>query len=89
MVTGVGRMIVKTTRKETTDLKYRPSQPRISRREVGRWIMPQYDFLCHSCDKFFFKTLTLADYEEAEIVCPNCGSDDVEQQVPPSARKSA
>jgi putative FmdB family regulatory protein len=52
-------------------------------------VMPEYDFLCHSCDKFFSKTLTLAEYEEGEIICPNCGSDDVEQRVPPASRKSA
>ncbi|PYX79494.1 MAG: hypothetical protein DMG70_27555 [Acidobacteria bacterium] len=51
--------------------------------------MQEYDFLCHSCDRFFSKRLTLVEYEEAEITCPNCGSDDVEQQVPPSSRKSA
>jgi putative FmdB family regulatory protein len=51
--------------------------------------MPEYDFLCHSCDRFFSKTLTLPEYEEAEVICPNCGSDDVEQRVPPASRKSA
>jgi hypothetical protein len=29
--------------------------------------MPQYDFLCHSCQKLFSQTLTLPDYENTEI----------------------
>ena len=41
--------------------------------------MPRYDFLCQSCKKQFSKTLTLAEYEEGEVICPNCGSADVEQ----------
>ena len=41
--------------------------------------MPRYDFLCQSCKKQFSKTLTLTEYEEGEVICPNCGSDDVEQ----------
>lgn len=55
--------------------------------------MPQYDFLCQACKRFFSKTLTLTDYQQGEITCPYCGSDDVEQgrwvafHTPPS-RKS-
>ena len=41
--------------------------------------MPRYDFLCQSCKKLFPKTLTLPDYERSEIICPYCGSEDVEQ----------
>ena len=41
--------------------------------------MPRYDFLCQSCKKQFSKTLTLAEYEEGVVICPNCGSEDVEQ----------
>ena len=42
--------------------------------------MPHYEFLCHDCQKFFDKTLSLADYEEGEILCPHCGSKNVEQR---------
>jgi putative FmdB family regulatory protein len=60
----------------------------------SRWLMPRYDFLCQSCKRFFSKTLTLFDYEQNEITCPNCGSDDVEQGRwvafhPPLSKKSA
>jgi len=44
--------------------------------------MPQYEFLCHDCQKFFDKILALADYEEGEILCPHCGSKNVEQIGP-------
>ncbi len=42
--------------------------------------MPQYEFLCNSCSKSFSKNLTLAEYEEGKVRCPECGSDDVEQR---------
>ena len=41
--------------------------------------MPQYEFFCHGCNKLFSKTLALAEYEAGEIVCPHCGSQEVEQ----------
>ena len=42
--------------------------------------MPHYEFLCHNCHKFFDKILALVDYEEGEIICPHCGSKNVEQR---------
>jgi putative FmdB family regulatory protein len=56
--------------------------------------MPAYDFLCQECRRLFSKTLTLAQYEQGDISCPYCGSDDVEQgrwvafQAPPSKRSA-
>ncbi len=42
--------------------------------------MPHYEFYCLDCKKPFSKILSLADYEEGEIVCPHCGSKNVEQR---------
>ena len=42
--------------------------------------MPHYEFLCHNCKKLFSKILSLIDYEEGEILCPYCGSKEVEQR---------
>lgn len=42
--------------------------------------MPHYEFFCHECKKLFAKILSLVDYEEGEVVCPHCGSKDVEQR---------
>ncbi len=42
--------------------------------------MPQYNFFCQACQKEFSKVLTLAEYEKGRIVCPKCGSKDVEQR---------
>ena len=42
--------------------------------------MPQYEFYCHACKKTFPKVLTLAEYEEGEVICPDCGSKEVEQR---------
>jgi putative FmdB family regulatory protein len=41
--------------------------------------MPHYEFFCHGCQKFFDKFLSL-NYEEGEIICPHCGSKNVEQR---------
>jgi putative FmdB family regulatory protein len=41
-------------------------------------IMPTYEFFCHACAKPFSKTLTLKEYEEGEVACPDCGSEEVE-----------
>ena len=41
--------------------------------------MPRYEFFCNACEQLFFKTLTSGEYEEGGIVCPECGSEDVEQ----------
>jgi putative FmdB family regulatory protein len=42
--------------------------------------MPHYEFFCHECKKLFSKILTLVDYEDGEVVCPHCGSKNVEQR---------
>ena len=39
------------------------------------------DATCHACSKPFSKTLTLADYEEGEVACPDRGSIEVEQRL--------
>ena len=41
--------------------------------------MPQYEFFCHACKKTFSKVLTLAEYEEGNVLRPHCGSNNVEQ----------
>jgi len=46
-----------------------------------RCAMPQYEYFCHSCQKVFSQTLTLQEYEEGEITCPDCGSKEVEQTL--------
>ena len=48
-----------------------------SPREV---VYHQYEFFCHACKKFFDKLLSLVDYEEGDILCPHCGSKNVEQR---------
>jgi putative FmdB family regulatory protein len=41
--------------------------------------MPRYEFFCHACKQLFSKTLSPAEYEEGDVVCPYCGSEEVEQ----------
>ena len=43
--------------------------------------MPHYEFFCHACKQLFQKTLSPAEYEEGDVVCPHCGSEEVEQRV--------
>ena len=45
--------------------------------------MPHYEFFCHACEQPFSKTLTPAEYEEGTVLCPHCGSEEVETR--PSA----
>ncbi len=42
--------------------------------------MPDYEFSCLDCKKSFEEFLSLTDYEEGDIVCPHCGSTNVEQR---------
>jgi len=39
-----------------------------------------HEYFCHACQKSFSKLPTPSDYEEGDIVCPYCGSEDVEQR---------
>lgn len=41
--------------------------------------MPRYEFFCLNCKKLFSRILSLVDYEEGEVLCPHCGSREVEQ----------
>jgi len=43
--------------------------------------VPQYEYFCHSCRKAFSKILTLEEYEEGEVTCPDCGGKEVEQTL--------
>jgi putative FmdB family regulatory protein len=45
--------------------------------------MPHYEFFCRACELPFSKTLTPAEYEEGKVLCPRCGSEEVETR--PSA----
>jgi putative FmdB family regulatory protein len=40
--------------------------------------MPHYEFYCHACKQLFSKTLSPAEYEEGDVVCPHCGNEAVE-----------
>jgi putative FmdB family regulatory protein len=42
--------------------------------------MPRYEFFCHACEQSFSKMPIAEEYEEGRIVCPNCGSEEVEQR---------
>jgi putative FmdB family regulatory protein len=42
--------------------------------------MPHYEFFCHTCNRPFSKTLTPIERNNSSIVCPHCGSEEVEQR---------
>jgi putative FmdB family regulatory protein len=52
-----------------------------------------HEYSCHSCKKTFSKAPTPSEYEEGDVVCPHCGSDDVEQRTsafyPVSSKETA
>ena len=41
--------------------------------------MARYEFFCRNCKRLFSTVLSLVDYTEGEILCPRCGSKEVEQ----------
>jgi len=43
--------------------------------------MPVYDYVCNDCHKSFEKVLTLSEHDKDKIVCPKCGSKNVEQEM--------
>ncbi len=43
--------------------------------------MPVYDYVCNDCHKNFEKVLTLTEHDKEKIVCPHCGSQNVEQEM--------
>ena len=42
--------------------------------------MPLCEFYCRACKKSFAQVLKLVDYEEGDVLCPHCGSREVEQR---------
>ncbi len=42
--------------------------------------MPRYEFFCNACEQSFAKMPIAEEYEEGRAICPNCGSDDVEER---------
>lgn len=42
--------------------------------------MPVYEYLCRDCQQAFEEVLTFTEYEKDEVVCPKCGSKNVEQE---------
>lgn len=43
--------------------------------------MPAYEFTCDHCHKPFEKRLSFAEYDQAKVVCPNCGSGKVRRVI--------
>jgi putative FmdB family regulatory protein len=42
--------------------------------------MPTYEYLCKDCRNLFDKALSLKAHENEPVVCPKCGSSNVEQE---------
>lgn len=43
--------------------------------------MPRYEFFCPSCKKVFNQSMSLSEFEEGKIKCPNCGGRKLEQRL--------
>ncbi len=43
--------------------------------------MPVYDYFCEDCRQEFEQVLTLTEHDVEKIVCPKCGSKNVEQEA--------
>ena len=44
--------------------------------------MPHYEYFCYVSKRSFSKALTPAENAEGTIICPHCGSEEVEKLVP-------
>ncbi|MBZ5683414.1 MAG: zinc ribbon domain-containing protein [Acidobacteriia bacterium] len=42
--------------------------------------MHHYEFFCHTCNRPFSKIQTPIEPDENKVVCPWCGSEEVEQR---------
>jgi DNA-directed RNA polymerase subunit RPC12/RpoP len=52
----------------------------------------RHEYFFDSCKRTFSKAPTLSDFEEGDVVCPHCGSDDLELRTSvfyPVSSKSA
>ena len=45
--------------------------------------MPVYEYICDSCGKPFSLFLSYADYDTAEVNCPDCGSAEIRRKIRP------
>ena len=45
--------------------------------------MPTYEYICEKCEKAFSIFLSYADYDNAKVSCPDCGSDRVRRRIRP------
>ena len=43
--------------------------------------MPVYDYVCKDCQNSFELVLTLGEHDKGDILCPKCGSKNVEQDA--------
>jgi len=54
--------------------------------------MPTYEYLCQNCNKDFSVVMSISQYEQGKVKCPECGKEEVKQQVTPfvaqTSRKS-
>lgn len=43
--------------------------------------MPAYEFRCTNCKKRFEQRIAYADYDSTKVVCPHCGSENVNRLI--------
>ncbi len=43
--------------------------------------MPTYEFYCQKCGKEFSRSMSIQERETAKVMCSQCGSDAVTQQL--------
>ncbi|MBZ5719159.1 MAG: zinc ribbon domain-containing protein [Acidobacteriia bacterium] len=43
--------------------------------------MPVYEYICKKCHREFERVLTLHEHDDEPVICPRCGSEEVEQEA--------
>lgn len=51
--------------------------------------MPAYEYECGDCGKEFTAFLSIKEYGEAAVKCPNCGSANVKRKITPFFAKTS
>ena len=45
--------------------------------------MPVYEYVCGNCGRPFSRFLSYAEYDKAEVKCPDCGTENVRRVIRP------
>ncbi len=51
--------------------------------------MPTYEYECRECSAEFMKVMSMAEYAQARVSCPACGSERISRKFSPVYAKTS